>query len=440
MQFFGTPVRRSTVWRLGAAAALSAVLVACGGGGGVETSREQALAVTGTALSGAIFTTDSACSGVDLNIYGSKDLVYLDGGPRKAGSAGLPDGYYWVKVTTPDGDLLGSSTSANVHVVGGEFVGPCYQLSTMLVKATDATPGYDDTTNAGGEYKAWISQNPAFPNDESKTDNFKVKAVADCGTDPSLYPAPYGTLVVKKFYDANADGVFNGSDVWLPDWKVGISDISSDPYYTEVTVLVGPGDYSVNEFMPVETNWMATTPSPVTATVDADATTTVEFGNVCVGAGGGLTLGFWSNRNGQALFGADDLALMGSLNLRNANGTAFNPASYSSFKSWLLSATATNMAYMLSAQLAAMELNVLNGKVSGTALVYAPGATSANGLGYATINALMAEADASLGTDGYTVASGATRSYQEALKNALDRANNNLNFVQGTPCAYSFAS
>ena len=33
-------------------------------------------------LSGAIFTTDSACSGVDLNIYGNKDDVYLNGGPR----------------------------------------------------------------------------------------------------------------------------------------------------------------------------------------------------------------------------------------------------------------------------------------------------------------------------------------------------------------------
>jgi hypothetical protein len=97
------------------------------------------------------------------------------------------------------------------------------------------------------------------------------------------------------------------------------------------------------------------------------------------------------------------------------------------------------MAYMLSAQLAAMELNVFNGKVAGGSLIYAPGATSANSLGFATVNAVMAEADASLGANGLTVASGATRTYQEALKNALDRANNNLNFVQATPCAFSFA-
>ncbi|MBA3650140.1 MAG: hypothetical protein H0W66_01335 [Chthoniobacterales bacterium] len=32
-------------------------------------------------LPGAIFTTDITCSGVNLNIYGAKADVYLDGGP-----------------------------------------------------------------------------------------------------------------------------------------------------------------------------------------------------------------------------------------------------------------------------------------------------------------------------------------------------------------------
>jgi hypothetical protein len=36
------------------------------------------------------------------------------------------------------------------------------------------------------------------------------------------------------------------------------------------------------------------------------------------------------------------------------------------------------------------------------------------------------------------VASGPDRTAQEAVKTALDRANNNLNFVQSTPCAFSF--
>src|SRR5207249_11449733 len=83
-------------------------------------------------VSGAIFTTNSTCTGVNLNIYASKDDVYLDGGPAHPGAAGLPDGDYWVQVTEPGGKVLGRSSYAVVRVSGGEFVqngaglGPCY--------------------------------------------------------------------------------------------------------------------------------------------------------------------------------------------------------------------------------------------------------------------------------------------------------------------------
>lgn len=73
-------------------------------------------------LTGAIFTTNSTCTGVNLNIYDNKDAVYLDGGPAHPGAAGLTDGFYCVQVTTPDGVVLGRSAEAAVQVVGGEFV------------------------------------------------------------------------------------------------------------------------------------------------------------------------------------------------------------------------------------------------------------------------------------------------------------------------------
>jgi hypothetical protein len=93
------------------------------------------------------------------------------------------------------------------------------------------------------------------------------------------------------------------------------------------------------------------------------------------------------------------------------------------------------MAYMLSAQLAAMELNVLNGKVSGGSLVYAPGANGANSSGFISITNLMAEANTELGLHGLTKSGSPYRAHQEALKTALDRANNNLNFVQSGPAS-----
>jgi hypothetical protein len=394
-------------------------------------------------VSGAIFTTDSTCSGVDLNIYANKDDVYVNGGPQAhSGAAGLPDGYYYVQVTAPGGGQLGTSVGSGndtpVHVTNGVF-DQCYQLSAILIKTSDGTPGYDDTTNSGGEYMVWISTVSTFDNSSTKTDNFKVNSV-EC-PEPPCGPPLAGFINVIKFYDANTDGVAQAEEVELAGWKVFIEPgVIEGTYFTPVNVQAEPGDYIVSECEPSQINWFHTTPvivSPVT--VVNGENTTVKFGNVCLSGGTGLTLGFWSNKNGQALFGADDLALMQSLNLRTANGSNFDPANYSQFRNWLLNATATNMAYMLSAQLAAMELNVLNNKVSGGSLVYAPCliGKGANAAGFISISDLMSLANTSLGTDGYTVAAGATRTYQECLKNALDQANNNLNFVSPTPCPFS---
>jgi hypothetical protein len=381
-------------------------------------------------VSGAIFTTNAACIGTNVNIFASKDAVYLDGGPHSVGAAGLPNGAYFVKVTEPSGAVLGKTLTASVSVVGGEFV-QCYRLSAILSSFSSnfTATGYDTTTNNGGEYKVWVSQDSTFTNSDTKTDNFKVREQAE-----EIIPA---TLNVNKFYDANLNGINDDSQP-ITGWKIRIQDGIDIDRYTPVTVNVDPDTYNVSEYAPTQTNWVSTTANPVTVTLAAGETKTVEFGNVCLGAGGGLTLGFWSNKNGQALVGADDLALLTGLNLRNANGTAFDPASNAALRTWLLNATATNMAYMLSAQLAAMELNVLNGFVSSSSLIYAPGTISANSLGFATVGAVMIEANSLLGAYGTIGASSSVRTLAEALKNALDKANNNLNFLQGTPCAFSF--
>jgi len=383
---------------------------------------------------GAIFTTNSSCSGTNINIFISKSDVYIDGGPAHEGAAGLADGFYYIQVTEPGGALLGTSvgsaTPTPIHVTGGEF-DVCYQLEAVVIKASDSTPGYDDTTNGGGEYKVWVSPNSDFSG--GKTDNFKVK--------PEV-PAT-GTLNVNKFYDANANGI-NDDGQLITGWKVRIVDDTELFRFTPVSVIVAPDDYVVSEFDPAETNWMHTTSNPVNVTVNAGQTATVEFGNLCLGPGGGHTLGFWSNKNGQATMNdggsvCSELALLNGLYLRNGGGTRMNfGCDYNAFRTWLLGASATNMAYMLSAQLAAMELNVESGFVNGGALVYAPGTNSANGLGFATVNNLMTEANTELTLHGTALAGDSWRTYQEALKNALDKANNNQTFVQPTACTFTF--
>src|SRR5262245_62764905 len=400
------------------------------------------LCAVGTALAspGAIFTTDVNCNGVNINIFTSKDAVYLDGGPAGNGGPGLPDGNYYVQVTEPNGTLLGSSVSPPAPVsstpfvvVGGNAQG-CIQLSAVLSKASDRSARYDTTGNAGGEYKVWVSMDPTFPNDQSKTDNFKVRANAQPGN-----------LCVNKFYDANADGIFNNSDVLIPDWKFFVDNLCR---FTPQCVLLDAGSYNVCEDTPVELNWVHTTPTCVIADVTLGGVTNVEFGNVCLGAGGGLTLGFWSNKNGQRLETAGDFLALNALCLRNGDGSNRDfPANLNQAKTalhdWLLGANATNMANMLSVQLAAMKLNVLHGFVSGNALVYA-GSCGNTGVGgaFITINDLMnaAKSNATCGlcADGNTPAGDPCRAVQECWKNALDKANNNQNFVQDEPCPFTF--
>lgn len=364
---------------------------------------------------GAIFTQNEGCNdnGTVTKFEGKQD-VYIKG-------TNLTPGPYFVNVTEPDGTPLGSSDPTTVTVNSDGNL-ECLQVWSVTQ--------FDDTTNNGGVYSVSISHEATGTGPKQK--NFKLSE--DGGSVP-----PQSLVTVEKFYDANADGSHNGLEPLIEGWEVEATN-STDTFSDVTTwnIFLDAGLWTISERAAVESNWFATTPTSVEIDVPED--NHVSFGNVCIGGGGGgLTLGFWSNKNGQALVGTDDMDLLRALNLRSANGSPFDPGTYAAFRTWLLSANATNMAYMLSAQMAAMALNVHNGKVSGSALIYAPGTTSANAAGFASVSDVIAEADASLGAHGNTTAAGPVRTYQEALKNALDRANNNLNFVQGQPCAFSFA-
>ncbi len=373
-------------------------------------------------LTGAIFTTNSTCTGVNLNIYDNKDAVYLDGGPAHPNAAGLPDGSYCVQVTEPDGTLLGKSAEGAVHVTNGEF-DSCYQLSAILLKASNELPGYDDTTNAGGEYKAWVSTDCNFVESSSKTDNFKVRAGGGGLGDTA-------DLCVRKFYDANVNGIFDTTEVELTGWQftlfgtVGMDTMQIPHTTTPWCGTVDPDTFTVMEAdVQMPPTWIHTTATTVVTTVVAGQQGEVLFGNVCLGGGtGALTLGFWSNKNGLALETAADFTALTALNLRMANGnnqdfTGSLAANKTALNTFLLGANATNMANMLSAQLAAMKLNVLHSKVSGGAIVYAPGCGN---LGmnnqFITITNLMAAADAELAAHAVTLSGSPYRALQECLK------------------------
>src|SRR5215475_13439037 len=125
------------------------------------------------APSGAIFTTLSDGSEVNLNLFPSKEAVYLDGGPGPGApptAAGLDDGTYVFQITTPPGKLLLSTDKARCRqftVVGGLINSVVAQPDKCEHKTgIDIDHGaltvqmfpYNDTTNPGGVYKAWVTR------------------------------------------------------------------------------------------------------------------------------------------------------------------------------------------------------------------------------------------------------------------------------------------
>ncbi len=153
-------------------------------------------------------------------------------------------------------------------------------------------------------------------------------------------------------------------------------DVAGNPYAVTEGTAGGTWHQSASIINGVST--LNAPENPVTGLVlDANQTTEVDFGNYCTCGSGGRTLGLWSNPNGKLKLadGATgmnyEFGILDALNLRTANGGNFylnlanaQDTNYTTFRNWLLGATATNMAYMLSAQLAAMRMDVEAGCVN----------------------------------------------------------------------------
>jgi hypothetical protein len=125
--------------------------------------------------------------------------------------------------------------------------------------------------------------------------------------------------------------------------------------------------------------------------------------------------------------------------LRNANGSNrdFTQATLgqkkSAYKNWLLSANATNMAYMLSAQMSATYLSTQHGFTNGSAIVdYFDSAYDAGFPAPRTVNQEIQYANYLLSIGPSTIAASALRTEQERVKNILDQVNNGATFIAPT--------
>jgi len=376
--------------------------------------------------------------------------------------------YTWIEDTTPP--VLPCPADITVDANGG-----CSATASWLeVHATDDCDGPVTLTyshESGSSFPVGVTPVTITAKDgcgNTSTCSFNVTVLA--------------RLCVHKFFDANLNGVQDPGEASLPGWTIqvaggpsGVTDANGD-----VCFAVGNGTWTVSEVM--QAGWTNTLPLSQTVTIDAQhCSAHVNFANVCSRPPqNGLTLGFWSNKNGMARLQADDpawRAMLNDLNLRNADGSAYQVSmsasfedAFASFRTWILSANATNMAYMLSAQLAATELDVAyNNLNAGWGVVVPGGAQSSGGQcivpflsatqpiacadsplvsltvmqsasgcgcgsndGVVTVNALLAAAQCLLGHYGSTVAAGTERTYEECVKSLLDMINNNGN--NGYPC------
>ena len=265
----------------------------------------------------------------------------------------------------------------------------------------------------------WFQTYPNEPNYHvvTLTDSDAGKDVAGL----AFGNAQYARLTVKKFYDYNKNGLWDedvAKEVELDGWKVNISGATGDQF-TPYTVLLLPGEYSVTEYMPIEDCWLATADTTFPITLAAGEDRTIVFGNVCVPREDGRTIGFWTNKNGQALILDSHVSMFNDVPFFKNKWYDFGKfKDKTAIANYFKNANAEDMKYMLSAQTIAMMLNVNKNFVSANACVLAPGVVGVDDDDVITVGALIKAAEEAL--------KNGNRQSQEAVKNALDNANNNL--------------
>ncbi len=273
--------------------------------------------VSAAGFQGKIFTTTFDGQTVGQNHYSSKDAVYLSGGPQNQNHA-LPDGSYYFQVTGPGGNDLLSTDAAvcrQLIVFNGRIAaadGPSCQHPTGIPESAEdgATPIklmlFNDTPNPGGNYKAWLiakTNNTTvaadgihinFKNSDAKSEIFRADSVS-C---PSC--SPTSVIGGRKFYDANANGIFDPGEVPVEgvqiyiqagDFQTIVTTSASGAWST--TVPTG-AEYQVLEFLPFTgpdgqpgSYWQQTAPfansegiQGYLGTVTGDQAN-LDFGNIC---------------------------------------------------------------------------------------------------------------------------------------------------------------
>ncbi len=367
----------------------------------------------------------------------------------------LPSGTYYVHVTDPIGGpdevlstndpldrFVAVANNAGVITLSLPFTNggtpPVFGLGLNGIGQSIRLAPFHSSLNEPCQFKAWygdcwdLSNGPQNPyllvgGFNSTLGQCCVRSYSDFHIGSGSGSDVCGVV----FNDANGNGVRDAGEGGVGGLHVELGNGGTPQSATTAGngsycfLALAQGNYTVTLQLGTGSGYVVTTPASVAVVVNDCANHEVNFGvRHPALACNGHTIGFWRNPNGLPLVSQYGiLATLPGLCLVNASGQHVAPATLSSWAAWLQAANATNMAYMLSAQLAAMHCNVLVGFVNPNCV--ANGGT----LGNITIANLMQQAITSLCAHPYTPSGSPFRAAQEALKTALDRANNNLNWL-----------
>ena len=248
----------------------------------------------------------------------------------------------------------------------------------------------------------------------------------------------------RLWSDANWNAAQDPAEAGL----VGVTVILKDA----ANVIVGStktganGIYAFSNLLAGTYSIAVQRPAGYTKTYDVDGLSTLDKATVTVVAaqnrrdvdfgyanntsppppGRGCSISYWLSNDGQTLLTQTDFSTLSALSLRKSDGSARDftgslSANKSSLIAWLGDHTAINMAFQVSLQFAAFQLDVIHGFYQPASIIPTP---SCNADGFMTASQFIAAIDAQLSQDGYTPAGDPNRAAQECLKTALDAINN----------------
>ncbi len=265
---------------------------------------------------------------------------------------------------------------------------------------------------------------------------------AGVGPIASVLRCPIWWVCGTAFYDENLNGIKDVGECGIAGRSItimGPSDtitLTTDANGDFCRSCLPAGTYTICQELPDSTatcKWVTTT---LCKTKEVIEPWRANIGSAysCID---GRSIGFWSNKHGGALITDTDLSALRTLNLRNTNGSNFDPTTANQYQSWLTSAGASNMAYKLSEHLSALKLNLAHG-MTGPAGNVDAGRDLTAMMEYANClldNPIGVCGGSFAGQNGsVTTGSSLLKTEQERLKNVIQQINTNGSFVQPSPC------